>query len=347
MANATALPAKGLRRIPALLALFVTIALLTAVAAFGLAPTMMQPNPDRWQLARLTTALGIPLLVIASWHQIRSARARRAAAGVAVAVEEDEQRREHASRTRLDQALATLHGPITSIHAFSSHLSDRRLADADDVAQLSELIERDAAEAVRIVENLLSASQLAAGTLEVAGAPIDLLDIARSESGRLDPGTRSVQVHGDTTFAWADPTLIGRVVRNLTSNAMRHGGDRIDIVVRGDAKSASLIVADDGIGLPDKENDRISDTSETGSVDLADLSGLTVAAAIAVAMDGALEYERRLGWTNLILTLPVAPADVLATMTDATSGPAADPEVNVDVDASAPSDSVLTFDDVA
>ena len=104
------------------------------------------------------------------------------------------------------------------------------------------------------------------------------------------------------------------VVRNLTSNALRYGGNKIDIVVTNEAPVAKLMVADDGPGVPAEVRDRmferfVNDGERTllnGSIGL----GLSVASALTEEMDGTIEYEHRLGWTNLIVTMPTAPADI-------------------------------------
>src|SRR5690606_11200334 len=50
--------------------------------------------------------------------------------------------------------------------------------------------------------------------------------------------------------AVTDRELLARVLSNIVSNAVRHAAAKVSVEVRQDASSASVIVCDDGPGIP-------------------------------------------------------------------------------------------------
>ena len=108
----------------------------------------------------------------------------------------------------------------------------------------------------------------------------------------------------------ADPARVRQILRNLITNALRYGGDDIEVDVGTDRDAVFLEVRDDGPGLPGEEWERIfepyyrfhSERSQPGSVGL----GLTVARGLAELMDGNLTYRYYDGQSIFTLRLPRA-----------------------------------------
>ena len=86
----------------------------------------------------------------------------------------------------------------------------------------------------------------------------------------------------------AIPARIRQVVRNLISNALRYGGTNIRVLTMASADTSSIMVTDDGIGVPLGYRERIfepyatahEDCTQPGSVGL----GLSVAQTLARRM---------------------------------------------------------------
>ena len=101
-----------------------------------------------------------------------------------------------------------------------------------------------------------------------------------------------------------------QILRNLLTNAVRYGGNRIDISVRCEGGSEAVIVSDDGPGIPPELRRRVFDAYYTASQDNGQPHsiglGLTVARHLARLMGGDLTLRQDLGPAAFELTLPAA-----------------------------------------
>lgn len=105
-----------------------------------------------------------------------------------------------------------------------------------------------------LVDDLLLLARV--GSRPPADGPVDLgavardaVALARAAAGRPDV---AVQVVG-AGRARGDADALGRVVRNLVDNALRHAGTR----VRVEVADGRVAVADDGPGVPPQDRDRV------------------------------------------------------------------------------------------
>jgi two-component system sensor histidine kinase MtrB len=117
----------------------------------------------------------------------------------------------------------------------------------------------------------------------------------------------SVDVPSDLAVL-ADPTRVLQVVRNLVTNADRHGGLRLTISATVVDDLVLLAVSDDGSGVPDGDVERIfepyrrSDAATTmpGSIGL----GLHVSRILARLMGGDVRYRREGELTVFEFSIP-------------------------------------------
>ena len=74
----------------------------------------------------------------------------------------------------------------------------------------------------------------------------------------LDLGTVRIAAKTGTATVCADP-LFEKVIYNLFENALRHGGgiSEISVSMHDEASGAVLVVADDGVGIPANEKEKI------------------------------------------------------------------------------------------
>lgn len=206
--------------------------------------------------------------------------------------------------------------PLTAIVGLSEEiLSGRPNLGQEELEELNGIIATQSRELAELVEDLLVASRADGGTLSIRPVAIDL----RTQAEGVLRGVReshltskTIIVHGDKVQAWADPLRVRQVMRNLVTNAIRYGGDRIVVGVRAHEGLAQVVVADNGPGVPTHESDLIferyyrSDHSETqpGSVGI----GLAVSRQLAEMMEGTLDYVRGSGQHRFELSLPLTVA---------------------------------------
>ena len=90
-------------------------------------------------------------------------------------------------------------------------------------------------------------------------APVDLDDLVLDEARRLrhDDGPR-IDVSGVSAGqVVGDPVLLGQVVRNLLSNALRHAREEVAVSLQEYDDQVVLTVDDDGNGIPEADRQRV------------------------------------------------------------------------------------------
>jgi two-component system sensor histidine kinase KdpD len=178
-----------------------------------------------------------------------------------------------------------------------------------DRTEMVDFIAREAFDLSGIIDDLIVAARIEIGKLEVARVPTVLRAQAAQVLEGLDSEVAAgIRISGDAATALADPGRVRQILRNLITNALRYGGDDIEIVMSTDEHAALLEVCDDGPSLPEDEWESIFDPyyryhgepSQPGSVGL----GLTVARGLAELMDGTLTYRHHDARSIFTLRLP-------------------------------------------
>jgi two-component system OmpR family sensor kinase len=160
------------------------------------------------------------------------------------------------------------------------------------------------------VDDLLVAARIEAGALSFKAIE---MDVAEAVAAVLAPVLRSgvaIEADVEPVNVWADPLRVRQVVRNLISNAVKHGGPHIAVYGRTERNEFVCSVVDDGPGVP---NEIVGQLFErfvhdgrqallAGSVGL----GLNIARSLVLEMRGDLVYERMRGTTWFTFRLPLA-----------------------------------------
>lgn len=131
----------------------------------------------------------------------------------------------------------------------------------------------------RLVEDMLDVSKIKAGQLIVNLGSNDLLKTAQVVLERLENfftvhkvRTPVIEIKGQTQAVF-DPSRLEQVVSNLIENALKYGnGQPISLTIESDARSVSLSVKDNGIGINPELKERIFNRFERG-VDPNEVSG--------------------------------------------------------------------------
>ena len=112
--------------------------------------------------------------------------------------------------------------------------------DPDEVARSLRAALGEAERLSRLAEDLLLLARERAGSLVVHREPVDLLDLAAAEAGRLRPalGVRTA-VSGDPAVIAGDADRLRQVLANLADNSAAAGASTVRIRVVDDLTSAS------------------------------------------------------------------------------------------------------------
>ncbi len=209
-----------------------------------------------------------------------------------------------------------LRTPLTGIYGFSEYLIEQEIIDPEEALELIGHINNEASELSRMVEDLLSAARLDSDAMTFEATVVDVTAAVSDVVTPLDRAGFAVSIEGSADAVYADPIRTRQIVRNLVSNAIKHGGDEIKVVLDQSGEHAVITVADNGDGVPQSVRARLfdrfvhegRDSLLTGSVGL----GLSIARSLTQRMGGDVSYVRSYGWTNFVVTLPLAEGLVIA-----------------------------------
>ena len=174
----------------------------------------------------------------------------------ALAASRLERDRQEDARHRLVAAVGhDLRTPLTALRAALEAVRDGVAPDPD---RYLEAMVEDIEVLDRLIDDLFLASRLEAGSIDLAVEEVDLGELLEGAAEALAPVAAkrsvgvSVGVRGPVPVR-ADPVALGRAVRNLLENAIRHApsGTDVEIDVEADGGSAVVRVSDRGPGFPE------------------------------------------------------------------------------------------------
>lgn len=207
-----------------------------------------------------------------------------------------------ASNESKDKLLASvsheIRTPLTAIVGLSEEIVNYRDdMSPEELVELNRIIAVQSRELAELVEDLLVASRADFGNLSIRPEVIDLRDqVERVLEGLRESASteKTVNFSGESMTAWADPLRVRQIMRNLVTNAIKYGGDRVVVAVREQSDQATVVVADNGVGVEEGEAKLIfqryyrsaQSPTQPGSVGI----GLAVSRQLAEMMGGTLTY---------------------------------------------------------
>jgi signal transduction histidine kinase len=257
-------------------------------------------------ITRFLVTLLIPVAAILIYRWLAHRQAVRSSMALQVKLEA-----ERKLRKARDEFIANIsheiRTPLTSIYGFSEVLIDEGLVDPETAMEMITLINGESAELSRMVEDLLTAARLDANVLNFKYEAVSVADEVTMVTAPMVRTGAAVEVDVPPASIWADQMRFRQVVRNLVSNAVKHGGEWVRVSGEFEGDRFRLCVADNGPGVPDEIEDRIferfvhegSEPLLTGSVGL----GLAIARMLAEEMEGELTYERVDDETRFVLSI--------------------------------------------
>jgi signal transduction histidine kinase len=223
-----------------------------------------------------------------------------------------------------------LRTPLAAVYGAAMTLQRRSDAlDEEQRERLLGVVYDESSRLSRIIDDVLWASRLESGRLELAIEECSPDAIAESvvnaASAHLPPVV-SLELEADAALPpiATDPEKVRQVLSNLLDNAIKYSpdGGRIRVTITPNGRHVRFGVSDEGLGIPPGEHSRIFekfyrlDPNQTRGVGGTGL-GLYIASELVRRMDGRLWVESREGeGSTFYLELPLseggAAADVLA-----------------------------------
>lgn len=227
-----------------------------------------------------------------------------AAGSVALAVRRMRKDRERAIQSRREAArqlrfLANvsheIRSPLTAISGFVEMLrGDFSAMSEDEIHEYLEIVGDQARHLSALVEDVLTVSKLEAEQLSLNVADVELRPTLQ---GVVDVIFASVdkQVSLDVpadAVVRADELRLSQVVRNLSENAAKYGGTRVNVRARRQTTHYRIEVSDNGRGVRPEDRERIFQRFEQAGGSGAGFGlGLSIAHDLAAAMGGQMGFE--------------------------------------------------------
>jgi signal transduction histidine kinase len=240
-------------------------------------------------------------------------------------LEQEEARRAELDRLKDEFVLTASHelrSPLTSVQGFAELLMLERESLTPRQAETVEVILDNCRHLVRLLNDLLDLARSDAGRLSIQPQPTEVAPLvedvvrtmrAQTEAGgqalseTVDPGLPPIEV---------EPDRIRQILVNLITNAHEYSpeGASIGVSARALGAEVEIAVSDDGPGIPEEQLERIFERFTRGDAGLTQRVGgtglgLAISKSLAEAHGGSIGAESVVGQGSTFrLRLPVATA---------------------------------------
>ncbi len=230
------------------------------------------------------------------------------------------------SRVQLEKMLASkneliasvsheLRTPLTVLVGFAQLLHDEHSPySASERSEMIQAMVTESVDMTNIVEDLVVAAKAETDALTVVQVSVDLrAQVAQVVEAWTGKEVDHIELVGSGARGTGDPSRVRQILRNLLSNALRYGGERVTIRVGSNDTVVRVEVSDNGSAIPLEDQERIFQPYQrahktvglTQSLGL----GLAISRRLAELMNGTLFYERDRDENRFVLTLPKDASD--------------------------------------
>ncbi len=202
------------------------------------------------------------------------ARGKRAGQCVITITDISQQvRADKASEEFIAQLTHELRTPLANIRAYTETLSSGMFDDPKVIADCYNVITKETRRLARLIDDILSASQLEVGTIQIHADNVDLgallTEAVRDLRGLADEKQLDMQLSLPSKMPTlqADRDKLAVVVNNLLGNALKYtpGGGEIRVGCQVSADVVLITVKDTGIGIDSADNERVFEKFQRGS----------------------------------------------------------------------------------
>lgn len=212
-----------------------------------------------------------------------------------------------------------LRTPLTNVRSYAETLRDGGDIPRDTANGFLDIIITETDRMTHIVQDLLTLSRLDAGNAELVlsrfpfGDAIESVIRANALAAKQRLHTLTYEPPESLPLIVGDRSRLEQVMMNILSNAIKYTPNGGHIVITAGASEAEvwMEVCDDGIGIPEKDRDRIFErfyrvdkarSRESGGTGL----GLSIAREIVLRHHGTIGLAPHQGpGTTVRLTLPI------------------------------------------
>jgi len=235
-----------------------------------------------------------------------------------------------------------LRTPLAGLRAMAEALEDQVVIDPREVSQYHTQIRREVDRLTLMIDDLFELSRIHAGALRLSRHMVGLEDLVAEVVASAEPVARSkgvrltgAAVRGMPVFI--DTAEMGRALRNLVTNAIRHtpSDGVVDVLAEMQGGMACISVSDACGGIPPEDLPRVFDVAfrgesarTPGPQEGAGL-GLSIARGIVEAHSGQIAVRNAGPGCQFLVRLPLArPGAPVLTRPGRPSGPGQSRAIN-------------------
>jgi signal transduction histidine kinase len=244
---------------------------------------------------------------------------------MAAELEQEEVRRAELDRLKDEFVLTASHelrSPLTSVQGFAELLMLERESLTPRQAETVEVILDNCRHLVRLLNDLLDLARSDAGRLSIRPQPTEVAplveDVVRTMRAQTEAGGQALseQVEPGLPPIVVEPDRIRQILVNLLTNAHEYSpeGASIGVSARADGAEVEITVSDDGPGIPADQLEHIFERFTRGDAGLTQRVGgtglgLAISKSLAELHGGRISAESTVGQGSTFrLRLPIAAA---------------------------------------
>jgi len=227
---------------------------------------------------------------------------------------------QHSQRDFLANVSHELRTPLTSIQGFAQAILDGTANSGSALKQAAQVVYDESGRMVRLVVDLLDLARLESGGVPLEKQAFDIHGLLREVGEKVDPLAANAKVSLTLDVeanirVSGDHDRLTQVFTNLFDNAIKHSpkGGKVIISVVAEKGYAKIVVSDNGPGIPPKETRRIFerfyqvDKSRKAGSGRGSGLGLSIARQLVEAYGGTIHVESKPGsGASFIVRLPLA-----------------------------------------
>ncbi|AEB29089.1 two-component sensor histidine kinase [Carnobacterium sp. 17-4] len=210
--------------------------------------------------------------------------------------------------------------PVTALKGFSETLLDGAMEDKEVLKQFLEIMLAESSRLDFLVNDILELSKLEQKQVPMNMQEVNLTEAVLSTFQLVKQTADEKEmklnlIEEDTLFITVDSSRLKQILANLINNAVVYTQDsgEVTVTIRKENNQAVILVSDNGIGIPEDEQDRIFErfyrvdkarSRNSGGTGL----GLSIVKYLVENLNGSIAVESKLGLgTTFIVRLPIQP----------------------------------------
>ena len=152
--------------------------------------------------------------------------------------------------------------PLTSIYGVSDMLASGMVKD-EDVAGFAGTIKEESARLISLIDDIIKLSRLDESTVPQETEIIDVFgsarDVVRRLSGKASENDIELSFSGEPSEIKGVQHILDEIVYNICENAIKYNrpGGFVKVSVRNEGSESLITVADNGIGIPKADRERV------------------------------------------------------------------------------------------